>query len=58
MCQCIRVSHVYFKKRKREARKTALYLRPQPMYNQFKIPSAVSVRELYYIYRKTYDLGS
>ena len=26
---------------------------PQAMYNQFKRPSAGSVRELYYIYRKT-----
>ena len=29
----------------------ALYLTPQAMYNQFKIPSAGSVSELYYIYR-------
>ena len=34
-------------------RKTALSLTPQAMYNQFKRPSVVSVRELYYIYRKT-----
>ena len=33
--------------------KTALFLTPQAMYNQFKRPSAGSVRELYYIYRKT-----
>ena len=32
---------------------TALSLTPQAMYNQFKRPSAGSVRELYYIYRKT-----
>ena len=34
-------------------RKTALYLTPQAMYNQFKRPSAGSVSELYYICRKT-----
>ena len=34
-------------------RKTALYLIPQAMYNQFKRQSAGSVSELYYIYRKT-----
>ena len=34
----------------------ALSLTPQAMYNQFKRPSAGSGRELYYIYRKTYDL--
>ena len=34
-------------------RKTALSLTPQAMYNQFKRPSAGSVSELYYIYRKT-----
>ena len=34
-------------------RKTALYLTPQAMYNQFKSPSIGSVSELYYIYRKT-----
>ena len=34
---------------------TALYLTPQAMYNQFKRPSAGSVRELYYIHRKTKD---
>ena len=34
-------------------RKTALYLTPQAMYNQFKTPSAGNVSELYYIYRKT-----
>ena len=34
-------------------RKTALYLKPQAMYNHFKRPSAGSVSELYYIYRKT-----
>ena len=33
--------------------KTALYLTPQAMYNQFKRPSAASVSELYYICRKT-----
>ena len=33
--------------------KIALYLTPQAMYNQFKRPSAASVSELYYIYRKT-----
>ena len=33
--------------------KTALSLTPQAMYNQFKRPSAGSVSELYYIYRKT-----
>ena len=34
-------------------RKTALYLTPQAMYNQFKRPYAGSVSELYCIYRKT-----
>ena len=34
-------------------RKTALSLTPQAMYNQFKRPSAGSVSELYYIYRKS-----
>ena len=34
-------------------RKTALSLTPQAMYNQFKRPSAGSVSELYYTYRKT-----
>ena len=34
-------------------RKTALYLTPQAMYNQFKRPSVGSVSELYYICRKT-----
>ena len=38
--------------------KKVLSLTPQAMYNQFKRPSAGSVRELYYIYRKTYDLRS
>ena len=33
-------------------RKTALPLTPQALHNQFKSPSAGSVRELYYIYRK------
>ena len=36
-----------------QLRKAALSLTPQAMYNQFKRPSAGSVRELYYIYRKT-----
>ena len=38
--------------------KTSLSLTPQAMYNQFKRPSAGSVRELYYIYRKNWDLRS
>ena len=38
--------------------KTALSLTPQAMHNQFKRPSEGIVRELYYVYRKTYDLGS
>ena len=33
--------------------KMVLYLTPQAMYNQFKRPSAGTVSELYYIYRKT-----
>ena len=36
-----------------QLRKTALSLTPQAMHSQFKIPSAGSVREVYYIYRKT-----
>ena len=36
--------------------KTELSLKPQAMYNQFKRPSAGVVRELYYIYKKNYDL--
>ena len=36
-----------------QLRKTALSLTPQAMYNQFKRQSAESLRELYYIYRKT-----
>ena len=34
-----------------QLRKTALSLSPQAMYKQFKRPAAVTVRELYYIYR-------
>ena len=37
---------------------TALSLTPQAMYNQFKRPSAGSVRELYYIDRKILGLMS
>ena len=33
--------------------KIALYLTPEAMYNQFKRPSAGSVSELHYTYRKT-----
>ena len=40
-----------------QLRKTALSLSPQAMYNQFKRPSAWSVRELYYIYRKSLRLS-
>ena len=36
-----------------QLRKTTLSLTPQAMNKQFKRPSAGSVRELYYIYRKT-----
>ena len=36
-----------------QLRKTALSLTPQEMHNQFKTPSAGSLIELYYIYRKT-----
>ena len=36
-----------------QLRKTVLSMTPQAMYNQFKRPSVGSVRELYYIYRKT-----
>ena len=36
-----------------QLRKRAFYLTPQAMYNQFKRPSARSVSELYYTYRKT-----
>ena len=36
-----------------QLRKTVLSITPQTMYNQFKRPSVASVRELYYIYRKT-----
>ena len=36
-----------------QLRKTVLSLTPQAMYNHFKRPSAETVRELYYIYRKT-----
>ena len=36
-----------------QLRKTALSLTQQAMHNQFKRPYAGSVRELYYIYRKT-----
>ena len=39
-----------------QLRKTAFSLTPQSMPNQFKWPSAGSVREPYYIYRKTEDL--
>ena len=43
----------YGKKLSGQLRKTVLSMTPQAMYNQFKRPSAGSVRELYYIYRKT-----
>ena len=36
-----------------QLRKTALSVTPQSMYSQFKRPSAWSVSELYYIFRKT-----
>ena len=36
-----------------QLRKTALSLTPQAMNKKFKRPSAGSVRDLYYIYRKT-----
>ena len=36
-----------------QLRKTALSLTPQAMHNPLKRQSAGSVRELYYIYRKT-----
>ena len=39
-----------------QLRKTAFSLTPQLMPNQFKWPSAGSIREPYYIYRKTEDL--
>ena len=42
-----------WKKLMAKRQKTALLLTPQAMYNQFKRPSAGSVSELYYIYRKT-----
>ena len=41
------------KKLSGQLRKTALSLTPQAMHKQFKRPSAVSVRELYYIYINT-----
>ena len=42
-----------WKKLMAKRQKRALCLTPQAMYNQFKRPSAGSVSELYYIYRKT-----
>ena len=39
-----------------QLRKTASYLMLQVMNNQFKTPSPWGLRQLYYIYRKTYDL--
>ena len=41
------------KKKMAKRKKMALSLTPQAMHNQFKRPSAGTVRELYYIYRKT-----
>ena len=41
------------KKLMAKLQKMVLYLTPQAMYNQFKRPSAGTVSELYYIYRKT-----
>ena len=42
-----------WKKLMTKRQKTALFLTPQAMYNQFKRSSAGIVSELYYIYRKT-----
>ena len=53
---CVDIEHFYlqsWKKLMAKRQKTTLCLTPQAMYNQFKRPSAGSVSELYYIYRKT-----